>query len=112
MSMSKRKCLKRDEYFECISLKIKAMTVGELKILLEGIDDHVEGLIPVNMDEADGFFYSPCFEMSGEIESNVDGLEDLEFITERSFLLVPCGFFGELIDDFDEMDEEINPELN
>jgi len=41
MSMSKRKCLKRDEYFECISIKIKAMTVGELKTLLEGIDDHV-----------------------------------------------------------------------
>jgi len=88
------------------------MTVGDLKILLEDMDDHVEVLIPVNMDEADGLFYSPCVEMSGEIEANVDGLEDLEFITEKSFLLVPCGFFGELIDDFDEMDEEINPELN
>lgn len=88
------------------------MTVGELKELLEGIDDNVEVLIPLDKEVADGFFYSPCFETSGEIEVNVDGLEDLDFITEKSFVLVPCGFFGGLVDDFDEMDEEINPELN
>ena len=70
------------------------MTVGELKTLLDGIDDHVEVLIPVNMDEADGLFYSPCFEMSGEIEANVDGLEDLDFITDYAKLTLAVDRFS------------------
>lgn len=68
------------------------MTVKELKELIAEIDDNVEVLIPLHMDITDGLFYSPCFELSGEIEANVDGLEDLDFIREKSFLLVPNGF--------------------
>ena len=46
MSMSKRKCLKRDEYFECISIKTKAMTVGDLKKINRGCRRPRRGAYP------------------------------------------------------------------
>lgn len=91
------------------------MTVGELKNLLEGVDDNTEVLIPLNAgDGFDGMFFSPCAEESGIGEMGiVDGdeedLVEMELLgkktTEQEFLLVPHGFF--------EIEEdEIDPQMN
>jgi hypothetical protein len=82
------------------------MTVGELKILLEGVDDDTQVLVP--MEPIEGFtgaFFSPCMEESKELEMGTEDLDEEE-INERellnkplehkpAFVLVPCGFFEE-----------------
>lgn len=74
------------------------MTVGELKKILEKINDSMVVMIPVD-DE--GMFITPCIEESGIDETMLN--EDAEL--EPTFVLVPCGFYC-------EMDEEIDPQMN
>ena len=80
------------------------MKVKDLKRMLEGVDDEIDVLIPMDMGCFDGMFLHPCIE-----ESGVADLEEAMLLNKatyiKSFLLVPCGFFDEDIDDF-------NPELN
>jgi hypothetical protein len=77
------------------------MKVKDLKKLLKGVDDEMDVLIPLN-GEFDGFFKSPCIEESGVNELGIGDEEDNE--TEKSFILVPCGFFDHA--------EGPDPELN
>ena len=80
------------------------MTVKDLKELLAGMPDEMQVLCP--LDAGDGFtghFFSPCIEESGEAEFGLDDLDDEDVMeqellgkpprTEKSFALVPCGFF-------------------
>lgn len=89
------------------------MTVGELKILLEGVDDDTEVLIPASpLDGFGALFYSPSVEESGwqytsDEEISEEDLADYPFGVPQ-FLLVPVGYF-EI--DSDEENEFI-PELN
>jgi hypothetical protein len=82
------------------------MTVGKLKQILAGISDDTKVLIPSNpMEGFDGLFLSPCEEDSDLIELGLEDLDGEEIAerellnnsapTEKSFVLVPCGFFGE-----------------
>ena len=81
------------------------MNVGQLKILLDGVADDVQVLIPLDTNCFDGFFYKPCIEESGEADTPIDGFEDYDFMSEKSFLLVPRGFF-------DDVPEDTSHELN
>jgi len=83
------------------------MTVGELKELLEGLDDEMEVLIPLDSFVYDGKFMSPCIEESGVVQ--LDNPDNILSPSETTFLLVPCGFFDDIDDEFDN---EIIPELN
>lgn len=80
------------------------MTAGELKKLIADVPDDMQILVPVNpMDGFDGQFFSPCTEETGEI---LMGMEDIdeeemkerkllgkEIPEQKSFVLVPCGFY-------------------
>lgn len=82
------------------------MTVGKLKQLLKDVPDNMQVLIPAEPTEGfTGAFFSPCEEDSTVIEM---GLEDLseeeiqerellnkEVPVEKSFVLVPCGYYEE-----------------
>jgi hypothetical protein len=92
------------------------MTVKELKQKLESVDDSVRVIVPLNAGEGfDGMFFSPCIEESGEAELGLEDLDEEEIAErkllnkpihkEKSFALVPCGFFQESHD-------EVSPELN
>lgn len=92
------------------------MTVGELKILLEGVDDNTEILIPLNAgDGFDGMFFSPCIEDSGASDVGIDDLDEedeaemkllgIVDTSQPTFLLVPRGFF-------EEIEDEIDPQMN
>lgn len=74
------------------------MTVGELKKILEKIEDEIVVMIPLDED----MFITPCIEESGVEELLLDD-EDNE--PEPTFVLVPCGFYC-------EMEDEIDPQLN
>lgn len=91
------------------------MTVKELKQMLEGLDENLEVVIPLEpMEGFTGAFFSPCNAESGMIELGTEDLseEDLaeyELLNkpipqEPSFVLVPCGFFEEK--------HGVSPELN
>lgn len=91
------------------------MQVKDLKQLLENIPDDMQVLIPMNAGEGfDGFFLSPCIEESGEAglgteDIDEDELKEMELLNkpipeEKSFVLVPCGFFQEK--------HGVEPELN
>lgn len=77
------------------------MTVKQLRKLLEGVDDNVPVLIPVNR-EFDGRFYRPCSEESGiaamgmGVPLEEEDYKEAELLgklqEEDAFLLVPCGF--------------------
>jgi hypothetical protein len=80
------------------------MNVGELKLLLEGIDDSVLVIVPLNAGEGfDGMFFSPCIEDSGLGKMGAEDLdeediEEMKLLNKEipevdEFLLVPCGFF-------------------
>lgn len=82
------------------------MNVGELKALLEGVDDNLQILIPVT-HEFDGRFYSPCKIESGKSTCGLDSelteedIEEMELLNkpipeEDCFLLLPCSFGEEL----------------
>lgn len=82
------------------------MTVLELKEMLADLPDEMQVLVPLNAgDGFDGAFFSPCLEESGEGEMGLEDLDEEEIAerkllneppeTEKSFLLVPCGFFQE-----------------
>lgn len=90
------------------------MTVKQLRELLEGHPDEMQVLIPGNAIEGfTGEFFSPCTEDSGEIEMGLEDLTDeeieerkllnQEIKTDKSFVLVPCGFYTE---------HEVHPQLN
>lgn len=80
------------------------MTVKELKKKLATMPDDMNVLVPVNpMDGFDGQFFSPCNEETGEVEMGLDDIDDdemnelkllgKEIRKEKSFVLVPCGFY-------------------
>jgi hypothetical protein len=82
------------------------MTVKELKKLLRKMPDDMKVLIPLDASEGfTGMFFTPCKRESGEIEVGFEDLSEEEIIerellnnppeTEKSFMLVPCGFFEE-----------------
>ena len=77
------------------------MKVKDLKILLKGVDEDMDVLIPLN-PIFDGMFKHPCIVESGVGELGVN--ENLK-TTQEMFLLVPCGFF-----DVDH--EALDPQLN
>lgn len=94
------------------------MTVKELKQLLEGLDENMDVVIPLQpMEGFTGAFFSPCMQESGQIEMGIEDLseEDLaeyqllnkEIPHEPSFALVPCGFFSPCIEE-----RHIDPALN
>lgn len=82
------------------------MTVAELKQKIQDLPDDMRVLIPGNaMEGFTGEFFSPCIQ---ETDAHEMGLEDLDEDeikerkllgnppkTEKSFILVPCGFFQE-----------------
>lgn len=78
------------------------MTVKDLRELLNDAPDEMQVLIPVN-PVFDGMFISPCIEESGvsdlglyEDENDEKQAELLNKpVTEKSFVLVGCGFFEE-----------------
>lgn len=78
------------------------MLVGELRILLEGVDDYTQVIIPMNASEGfTGLFFSPCSDESGVYEMGTRDIEDLDEIEvvdsdmklDKSFLLIPHNFF-------------------
>ena len=83
------------------------MKVGALKKMLSDIPDDMMVLIPGEPNEGfTGLFFSPCEHDSGVIElggdenttlQEVEAFErdQLDLPTEKSFLLVPCGYFNE-----------------
>lgn len=91
------------------------MTVKELKSLLEKAPDDMQVLIPMNAGEGfDGYFFSPCVEESGEAglgteDIDEEEIKEMELLNkplpqEKSFVLVPCGFYEEK--------HGVEPELN
>lgn len=89
------------------------MTVGKLKELLKDIPDEMQVLVPMNpMERFNGAFFSPCEEMTGVgdlgIEEETDEMRLLnqESASEKSFVIVPCGFFE------DHEDERQMVEMN
>lgn len=66
------------------------MKVSDLRKLLEGAEDDMLVLIPVDNEYFDGCFQSPCMESSGVAELGID--EDSDE-TEKAFIFVPHGFF-------------------
>lgn len=81
------------------------MKVKDLRKLLEGVDDEMKVLIPLDMKEFTGEFVHPCIAESGVAGLGTEDLneEDIaeykllnkEIPSEESFVLVPCGFFEE-----------------
>lgn len=80
------------------------MQVKDLKKLLEEAEDNAIVIIPLNPSEGfDGAFFSPCVEESGYAEFGEEYIDeedlaemkllDKEEKKEKSFVLVPCGFF-------------------
>lgn len=72
------------------------MTVGELKYLLDKLDDKMIVMIPVE----DEIFISPCVEESGVEDLLLEGDEE-----ESTFVLVPCGYYC-------DVKNEIDPQMN
>lgn len=83
------------------------MTVKKLKELLAEVPEQMKVLIPGEPKEGfTGLFYSPCEIDSGVLEmggdehtthEELDALENkaLDLPSEKSFVLVPCGYFEE-----------------
>lgn len=82
------------------------MTVKDLRQLLEGVDDDMQVVIPLEPTEGfTGAFFSPCLHESGEIEMGTEDLSEEDIAehellnkpvpAEPSFALVPCGFYEE-----------------
>ncbi len=86
------------------------MTVRDLKKMTEGVDDDMPVLISLT-GEFDGVFVAPCMEESGVSElgifENEEDEKEAELlnkpVSEKSFLLVRCGFF---------QPDHVNPESN
>lgn len=81
------------------------MTVGELKKILEGVNEDMQVLVPFTTI-FDGRFYSPCSIESGvaglgtDMYINEEDIKEMELLNkpipqEDSFLIVPCGFTEE-----------------
>lgn len=80
------------------------MVVGDLRQMIEGVDDEMQVLIPLTQ-EFDGVFYSPCImesgvtEMGGDEDVSPDDVEELALVDKlemrKEFCLVPCGFSEE-----------------
>jgi hypothetical protein len=78
------------------------MNIGELRKLIEGVDDNILVLVPRTM-EFDGAFYSPCSHDSGKTKMGTDpnvteeDVKEMQLLgkpvpEEDAFLLIPCGF--------------------
>ncbi|RYD96839.1 MAG: hypothetical protein EOP50_06255 [Sphingobacteriales bacterium] len=81
------------------------MNVGQLRKMIEGVDDSTPVLIPLS-HEFDGRFYSPCAvesgmtEMASDNELSVEDVHEMELLgkdipMERNLMLAPCGFSDE-----------------
>lgn len=82
------------------------MTVLELKEMLAALPDEMQVLVPLNAGAGfTGEFFSPCLEESGDADMGTEyvseedakeyDLLDKPLPSEKSFILVPCGFFQE-----------------
>jgi hypothetical protein len=82
------------------------MNVKKLKELLINLPDDMKVLVPAQPTEGfTGHFFSPCeqdsqpIEMGGDentTEEEIDRAENLGTLqSEKSFVLVPCGFYEE-----------------
>jgi hypothetical protein len=82
------------------------MTVKDLREMLADVPDETQVVVPLNAGVGfDGMFFSPCLEESGECELGTEDLDEEEIKEyelldkplpqEKSFTLVPCGFFQE-----------------
>lgn len=82
------------------------MNIKKLKELIAELPDEMKVLIPAQPSEGfTGVFFSPCEQDSGELEMGGDETmseEDVEkainlgsLETDKSFVLVPCGFYDE-----------------
>lgn len=83
------------------------MTIKKLKELIADLPDDMKVLVPAQPTEGfTGHFFSPCeqdsgvIEMGGEAELTNEEAEAwenkaLEIPMEKSFVLVPCGFYEE-----------------
>lgn len=81
------------------------MTVEDLRFILEGLPGDMPVVCPLNAGQGfDGIFFSPCLMESGEAdlglidaEDDIEEFDEIEAIldppSEKSFILVPCGFF-------------------
>lgn len=87
------------------------MKIKDLKKLIEGCDEDMDVLISLT-GEFDGCFVHPCLEESGEADLGIYQSEEDEKeaellnkpITQKSFVIVRCGFF--------KTHEGVEPELN
>ena len=81
------------------------MTVEDLRFMLEGLPGDMPVVCPLNAGQGyDGIFFSPCLMESGEAdlglidaEDDIEEFDEIEAIldppSEKSFILVLCGFF-------------------
>jgi hypothetical protein len=68
------------------------MTVKDLKELLETLPDDMQVLVPIHpMESFTGEWFSPCIEESQVTEMGLDEEGDE---TEKSFTIVPCGYYN------------------
>lgn len=81
------------------------MTIGNLKALIEDLDDSTPVLIPFSQ-EFDGVFYSPCLVDSGvcaigpDADLSEEDVEEMILLNKPiaeldTFILVPAGFYEE-----------------
>ena len=81
------------------------MTVEDLRLMLDGLPGDMPVVCPLNAGQGfDCIFFSPCLMESGEAdlglidaEDDIEEFDEIEAIldppSEKSFILVPCGFF-------------------
>lgn len=82
------------------------MTVKKLKEILENLPDDMKVLVPAQPTEGfTGHFFSPCekdsevIEMGGDETMTEEQFETADnlgtLVSDKSFVLVPCGFYEE-----------------
>jgi hypothetical protein len=82
------------------------MTIGDLKEMIKDLPDDMDVMVPLNAGAGfDGIFFSPCLNQSGEAEFGTEYLDEEEIReaellnkplpAQKSFALVPCGFFDQ-----------------
>lgn len=82
------------------------MNVKDLKEMLATLPDEMQVLIPLNAGAGfTGEFFSPCLEESGDADLGTEDISEEDakeydllnkpLPSEKSFILVPCGFFQE-----------------
>jgi hypothetical protein len=82
------------------------MTIKKLKELITDLPDEMKVLIPAEpKDGFTGAFFSPCDQDSMAVDMGTEDLEEdemkemellnKEIPSEKSFVLVPCGYYDE-----------------